>query len=67
METAPVVDKPNAPLIYQDSAGRDLCADCAEDVDIEGPIIVFVNWRDYDHRCFWCKERFEVDEDEVCN
>ena len=66
MESAPVVDEPNAPLIYQDEEGRDLCADCAEKIGLdEGTITAFVNWRDYDHRCFICDERFELeDEDE---
>jgi len=61
MEPTPIVEKPNAPLIYQDDQGRDLCAECAEDVDASGDIIVFVNWQDYDHRCMLCDARFALD------
>ena len=52
---------PDAPIIWQDDDGRDLCADCAERVGAEGDGIVFVNWQQYDHRCMRCNERFALD------
>jgi uncharacterized protein YlaI len=61
-----IQDKPNAPIVWHDAEGRDLCGDCAERVDADGDgADILVNWQEYDHRCFLCDKRFEVDEDDA--
>jgi hypothetical protein len=55
------VDKPNAPLVWHDSQGRNLCGSCAEGLDDISDADVFENWKDYNLRCALCDDPFVVD------
>lgn len=62
--------KLDAPIVWVDTEGRDLCGECAENVEEASPDSIeygqmFYNWEQYDHRCFICDTRFELKDGET--